>query len=479
MISKVDRVDAARLAEVEREARSLLAASGLADAPIYPVAATTGEGMAALRAHLTAVAGEATARPRDALFRLAVDRVFTLAGAGLVVTGTVHAGSVRVGDEIALAPAEKNVGKRARVRAIHALNAPAERGVAGERCSLNLAGEIRKADVRRGDWVVAPNLARSVLRFDAHLTLLANESKPLRHWSAVHCYLGAEAVLAHVAVLNEAQRIAPGERAFVQIVVERALFTVLGDRFVLRDPSATRTIAGGVALDPDPPTRKRRTPERLALLRALSVQHPGDRLSAVVGQSPVGLTRNRLSTHSGLASEQLLTLAVASDLHIVTLRDDELYITSARWAMLAAKLRGALEAFHRDQPDEAGLERDRLRRMALPHLDRDVYARLVDALIIAGQLAAAGPWLHLPAHRIQLTPQEQRFRDAVVPRIDQDAFDPPWMRDLARAERLDERTTRTYLKRLARTGELHQVVPDLFYSAQAIERLARIACDLA
>ena len=117
--------------------------------------------------------------------------------------------------------------------------------------------------------------------------------------------------------------------------------------------------------------------------------------------------------------------------------------------------------------------------MALPHLDRDVYARLVDALIIAGQLAAAGPWLHLPAHRIQLTPQEQRFRDAVVPRIDQDAFDPPWMRDLARAERLDERTTRTYLKRLARTGELHQVVPDLFYSAQAIERLARIACDLA
>ncbi len=176
-------------------------------------------------------------RPEAGNFRLAVDRCFTLAGTGTVVTGTVFSGTVRVGDQLLLSPA----GIAVRVRSIHAQNRQSGIGMTGQRCALNLAGtDFDKQDVRRGDWVLAEPAHGPTQRLDVRLQLLAGADKPLRHWSPVHFHLGAVDVMARVALL-EHDKLEPGASGLAQIVLDRTIGALRGDRFIIRDQSASRT----------------------------------------------------------------------------------------------------------------------------------------------------------------------------------------------------------------------------------------------
>jgi selenocysteine-specific elongation factor len=184
----------------------------LRDAPVFETCATRTDdrGVAALKAHLHDEAAAWHMRRADGLFRLAVDRVFTLAGQGTIVTGTVVAGSVTVGETMLLTPKDHPV----RVRSIHAQNRPAETGRAGERCALNLAG-IEKSAIDRGDWIVDPRLSQASERLDAMLTLLADAPLTLEHWAPLHVHLGTQHQVAHVALL-EGEALGAGQRARVQ-----------------------------------------------------------------------------------------------------------------------------------------------------------------------------------------------------------------------------------------------------------------------
>ena len=216
-LSKIDRVDASRIALVEHELQRLLAGTTLAGMPVFPVAATEGLGVEALRMHLHEAAQAMPQAPGEGGFRLAVDRSFTLKGAGTVVTGTVFAGRVEVGDELAVTPS----GKRVRVRSLHVMNRPAQAGQAGQRCALNLHG-VGKDEIARGDWIVAPHLHAPTARFDVRLRLSPQAPVGLAHWAPVHLHLGAAHVMARVALL-EGERLAPGESALAQLVADRPL----------------------------------------------------------------------------------------------------------------------------------------------------------------------------------------------------------------------------------------------------------------
>ncbi|MGW8271058.1 MAG: EF-Tu/IF-2/RF-3 family GTPase, partial [Burkholderiales bacterium] len=180
-----------------------------------------------------------------------------------MVTGTVVSGEIRVGDSVRALLA----GQTARVRAIHAQNAAAPEGVAGQRCALNLAGLDGKATIARGEWIVAGPVPPAVRKLDARLRLLAEEAQPLKNWTPVHVHLGAADVLGRVAVL-EGSSIAPGATGLVQLLLERPVGAVHGDAFILRDQSSRRTLAGGRVIDLFPPLRGRARPERLAALAA-------------------------------------------------------------------------------------------------------------------------------------------------------------------------------------------------------------------
>jgi len=200
--------------------------------------------VAELRTHLQQEAMRFPGRTSQGGFRLAVDRSFSLPGIGTVVTGTVFAGMVRVGDELLATPG----GKPVRVRSLHVQNREANTGGAGQRCALNLAG-VDKDEIARGDWIVAPALHAPTDRLDGRLTLSASAPHGLKHWAPVHLHLGAAHAMARVALLD-GERLDAGQSAFVQLVLEQPIGALYGDAFILRDADARHTLGGGRVLDP-------------------------------------------------------------------------------------------------------------------------------------------------------------------------------------------------------------------------------------
>ena len=464
-ITKADRVDAARIAEVRAEVESLLAPTPLADAPMLAVSATTGEGIDALRTRLLEVAREEHAREDGLAFRLAVDRAFTLAGVGTVVTGTVFSGTVRIGDELQLVPGERSV----RVRGIHAQNQQSESAHAGQRCALALAG-VTKDEAHRGDWVCTPAIALATDRIDVLLTLWPDEAKATRSGATVHAHLGASDVMASIALLDR-DTLAPGETAVAQLMLREKVGAWHGDRGVLRDASATRTVAGVRVLDPFAPVRYRRTPERLRMLAAWAIDDRAARVAALLHNAPLGVDAAQLARALSLAEEAALPLP-GDSVHIVHTAIAQEHLTA-----LETQITERLAEFHRTAPDEVGPDARRLKRLAGPRTDDALWRHAIDALVARGALVRSGTWLHLPDHAARLNEVEQKLAQKLLPKLADGGFDPPWVRDLAKDSGASEAMVRQTLASLARRGETFQVVKDLYYPLATVERLARLARD--
>jgi len=258
VVTKIDRVERGRADAVAAETGALLVAAGFPQPAIFPVSSRTGEGIPALAAHLQKSA-QAAARSRMAasasgLFRMPIDRAFTLPGIGLVVTGTIAAGTVAPGDRLVLSPQ----GTPVRVRGLHGHNRPIEAAAAGERCAINLAGSFPEGgEPRRGDWILAAERHAPTTRLDLSLRVSRYAEAPLRDGLPVHLHLGTADTVGRAAVLGS-REIAPGESGFVQLDLEHPVGTLSGDRAVLRDHAARRTLAGGRVVDPFAPRRGRR-----------------------------------------------------------------------------------------------------------------------------------------------------------------------------------------------------------------------------
>lgn len=466
-ITKIDRVDAARIVEVERDLVRLLAETALAGTPVFSVSATDGQGVEALRRHLHEAVQAMPQAREEGSFRLAVDRSFTLKGAGTIVTGTVFAGRVEVGDELVATPS----GKPVRLRSLHVMNQPAQWGQAGQRCALNLAG-AGKDEIARGDWIVAPHLHAPTARFDVRLTLSPQAPAALTHWAPVHLHLGAAHAMARVALL-EGDSLVPGESALAQLVADRPLGALHGDRFILRDADARHTLGGGTVLDPDAPARKRKTPLRLAELAALDRPDPAQRLRHLLELR--GLDLERLAVHWNCTDT---AGQLPPDSMRVRAGRETWAFSASHWAKLQDELRADLAAFHERFPDELGPDAARARRMFMPRLPAAAFAALTDALLATGTLQRSGPWLHLSTHSVAFTHEEEALYQRIRPWLAESPFDPPWVRDLARMSSKDERSMRRLLQKLARQGMLYQIVRDLFYLPESVARLAALVQEL-
>jgi selenocysteine-specific elongation factor len=474
-LTKTDRVDAARLDAVRAEIAAWLANSMLADAPVFETRATQphDEGVARLDAWLRERAATWRARRDDGLFRLAVDRVFTLTGQGTVVTGTVFAGRVQTGDALVLAPA----GEQVRVRGLHAQNRAAQTGHAGERCALNLTG-IDKEQIARGDWIVDARLAEPAVRLDVELQLLDDAGITLQHWSPLHVHLGTTHRVANVALL-EGEALAPGAHARVQLVFDAPLHALPGDRFIVRNAQATRTVGGGRVLDPFGPSRRRRTPERHAWLDALRAWLDEASLAPLIDEAPRGIARATLTQLTGYDDATLELPADAIEIAPQGRDDEGAVIAHAHWTRLTERIVEALAEFHARSPDEQGPDAARLRRMAAPLVSDAVWRAAIEALAAEGRVARSGPWLHLPSHAVTLDAEEEALAARLMPLIAQGRFDPPWVRDLARETRQPEEKVRALLRKLARLGKVYQVVRDLFYDRDVVQMLARVVAQVA
>lgn len=473
VITKSDRATPEQVRAVAAEVQALLADSPLSQAPLFVVSAQTGEGLPALREHLLALSVLTAEHPRLAgAFRLAVDRAFTLDGSGTVVTGTVHAGQVKVGDELRLVPG----GRTVRVRSLHAQNRPVTSAQAGQRCAVALAG-LPRDGVSRGQWLVGAAAAVSTDRLDVTLTLWHAETRSLRSGTPVHVHIGSSSVMGTVALLDPLL-LEPGQSGLAQLVLREPVGAWHGDRVVLRDAAASRTVAGGQVLDPQAPVRYRRTPQRLAELSALSLPSLPERLCALLSAAPHGLDLRRFEAAQGTPlSEALSTL----DETTVQQHDAHSHhlLHAAQVEAASERLREALARFHQTHPDELGPDSARLRRLALPRFPEPLWRALLVRLQTAGVLSQRGAFVHLPEHGIRLSATEERLAQSLTAPLREAGFEGAWVRDLARDSREPEALVRVTLARLAQQGELHQVVKDLYYPPATMSRLAALAREIA
>jgi len=462
-LTKSDLANDDQLLERMAEIETLLGTTSLRGAEIVPVSAVTGQGIDELKEKLL-VLGE-SGKGAAGFARLAVDRCFLLSGAGVVVTGTVHAGEIRVDDRLLLTPS----GIEARVRSLHAQNRPAEIGRAGERCALNLAGpRLSKEAIKRGEWVVGPELHAPTDRIDVRLNLLASEAQPLKHWSPVHVHLGSAHVMGRVALL-EGERLAPGDAALAQIVLDEKVGALSGDRVILRDPSATRTMAGGSVIDPFGPPRNRRAERRLAELAALAF---GDadvmqrllRLeSGYVDLARFGLARNLRPGEVGV----LLQAAGGQAL-------DGFGFLSETLEAARKDIVETLKAFHETKADAPGLQAERLRITLKRRWPAAVFKTLLDQEIRAKTVLVDGAFLRLPGHSLKLGARDEALWQKISADMTRDRFKPPRVRDFAQAYGATETDTRRLLQRLSKLGRVVEVAPDHFFLRPVLAEMVAI-----
>lgn len=477
-LTKADRADAARLAAVRAEIAELTTGTFLDGAAVYAVCAAQADdtGTAQLKHYLHAQAELLQRRDAGGLFRLAVDRVFTLAGHGTVVTGTAHSGQARAGDDgadLRVMPA----GTRVRVRSIHAQNQPSDTGAAGQRCALNLAG-IDKQAISRGDWIADARCFQPSRHIDVALTLLPSADAPLRAWAPLHVHIGAARQVAHVVPLS-AETLAPGQSGWVQLVFDEPVCAMPGDCYIVRNAQATRTVGGGRVLDPNAPDRKRRAATRMQGLQALCDMLDGGGLPPVLAHAPLGLDEGALQRLTGKPVQDIDAPHGALWIESRHAQGSRTLIGSAHWDALLGRVEQALATFHQSAPDEPGPDSARLRRMAMPVGSDALWTAVLDHLQRDGRVARNGPWLHLPSHTATLADEESALAQRLLPLLDAGAFDPPWVRDLARMQGEPEERVRQLMRKLLRRGEVAQVVKDLFYHRDQVRALARLAAELA
>ena len=450
-LTKADRVDEDRINAVRAEVHTTLENYGFAGAVLFVTAASEGRGIEELREHLLQLTSREHACDRS--FRLAIDRAFTVKGAGLVVTGTALSGEVNIGDTLWLT----GVNKPMRLRSLHAQNQATERAQAGQRIALNIAGDAQKEELNRGDWLLSDAPPEAFTRVIVSL----EHAAPLMQWQPLHIHHAASHVTGRISLL---------EGTLAELVFDTPLWLADNDRLVLRDISARTTLAGARVVTLNPPRRGKRKPEYLQWLSALEkAQSDGDALALHLTRGAVNIPdfawarqlngngmRPLIEQHGFIqAGYSLLNAPVA-----------------ARWQR---KVLDTLATYHEQHRDEPGPGRERLRRMALPMEDEALVLLLIEKMRESGAIHSHHGWLHLPDHKAGFSDEQQAIWLKAEPLF---GDEPWWVRDLAKQTGTDEQMMRVALRQAAQQGIITAIVKDRYYRNDRIVAFANMIREL-
>jgi selenocysteine-specific elongation factor len=467
VVSKCDRVDEQRVQRVCNETAALLPTK----TPVYKVSNTTNIGIDDLRGELERRAREWTARTAKGHFRMSVDRAFNLQGRGLVLTGTIASGVIETGKTVILQPQQIAL----RVRNIHTQDKPSTIGRAGERCALNVSGDVHKDDIERGDWVVGENGIDTTTRFDTRLRLLPDAPFPLKHLSEVKLHIGAKYCKARLLLLRNRgsgpSRINPGESALAQIVTERPVLCYHGDRFLLRDNGETATLGGGIVLDPHGVRIRKSSTTRLGFLTAMEQDDVEGAIRAALNDANCTLDYNALLKSWNLDRGDRPGDGLPGIARIST-DNGELWLAESAWASTKDQIMNSLLNFHDRNTDEPGMRLTQLARVSLPHDEQRLFQPAIVEMIKSGNVKLADGLLSADGFSVQTSEQDDSGWLAVSACLQKHGRQVPNIIQLQEECGLDDEPFERAVSRALRDRRIVKISPERYVETAVVNEYA-------
>ncbi len=475
VINKIDIVEKDWVDMVTSDVRKFLEGSFLADAPIVPVSSVTGEGIEHLKQELGRLLEEVHPKVDRGIFRLPIDRIFSMKGFGTVVAGTVLSGRAHVGDQLELLPHRRDV----RIRGIQVHNQSVDTAKLGERAAFNLLG-IEKEIINRGDVIAAPGYFKPTSIMNGSLSMLKDFAGPLKHMARVRLHVGTSEIMCRVFLIDR-KDLHAGETGLVQFKMERPAVCDRTDRFVIRFYSPQKTIGGGVVLEPNPERAVRYDRPLIERLAALTTERPEDIVSEVIRGSRAGpLSAEQISHHAGIELAKLAPLLdrLQSEKSIIALDSEgrTAYYNSANFADNQAAIIKSVGKLLKDNPLKFEVKHSELRALFPSEMKLELFNTLLKALARQGKLKfEGGVSITLPDFQVALTEADRALCDRIEQLFLANKFAPPSLEETIKAVKGNEAKVKELFAFLVNSGKLVNVGENMVFHRRAIEEAEQVA----
>ena len=470
-ISKIDRVDDARVAQVEAELKAFLTPLQFERINFFPLSNVTGEGVLQLQQFLENRAFEAPdadAEKSDQGTRFLVDRSFSVKGIGTVITGTLRSGSIATGDQLLLADTVDDI----RIRGIRLDKEVITQIYPGQRAALNVT--VPHDSIQRGSWLMEASMLHPVNRFDCRITLL-DPSASFRSSAQYHLYIGSSHYLVSIRCLDQAA-------GFFQIRSHESLHACYGDRFIIRDPAAVTTLAGGYVIDTYVPRRGRSSASRLKEITAKD-HRPEFALQQLLQESTLGVDLVQFSRNYNQRLESVLRRLDASEPAPVQFPEHSHLgpraMGQVHFNHWQNEILQQISDFHQQQPSESGISEPELsKRLNFPSTHA-LLSPVIDKMRADGSIFRSGTLLHLPDHQAVLSREQQEFMEKIHPLLLQAGNIPPRTRELVELTGIPLKALERILREVTKSGNLIQVAHNRHYLPETVVELASFTEQLA
>ncbi len=466
VLTKRDMVDEEWLELVTEDVRSFTTGSFLEDCPILPVSSTTGQGIPELIQSLEILSASIPERSSTNLFRLPVDRVFTMKGFGTVITGTLISGMIRVGEQIMIYPS----GVISKVRGIQVHNASVEQAVSGMRTAINFQG-LEKASINRGDVLSSPNALTSSFMVDVGLHYLKSNKKPIKNRTRIRFHTGTSEVLGNL-ILLDSEELASGSSIAAQLRLDAPVAVVKDDRFVIRSYSPVRTIGGGGILNPIPQKHKRFKPEVFSGIQKLGELSPEEVITYHAEEAGYqGISFSDLRIMTNISDKKLdgsIQRLLSDKVFLMIDREQRVFIHRACFEQLFSEADVLLNSFHKINPLKPGMPKEELKSRLPPQISPKLFTLMIQNMIKAGQMVQEENMVRLSTHSVLLGQDQTDVRKKILDAYQQNGLTPPYFKEFCKTQNLDEIKSKEVLHVLVDEGLIVRIKDDLYFNQEAI-----------
>lgn len=473
-LTKKDMVDHEWLEMITEQIRDEVADSFLKEAKIIPVSSVNGDGLKELVAEIDSLTEVVEEKDTHEVFRLPVDRSFTITGFGTVVTGTLISGSINEGDRIEIYPRKTET----RVRSIQVHEKNVKTAYAGQRVAINIAN-VKLDEIQRGDVLTQPGRMEPTMMLDARLEMLNGADKSIDNRDRLRLYHGTSEIMCRVVLLDR-EELKPGESAFVQLRLEEETACMKGDRFVIRTYSPMLTIGGGTILEPNPPRRKRFKEDVIEELKIKEQGNPAEVVERyLIQNSDKYPEKKTIMKAVGNMGSELYSKISAELLEKQLIHEfklgDEIFVLHIRYLKdVGTKLTELLEAYHKRNPLKSGISKEELRTKVFEGIKPRLADLIFEYFEADNIIKLQNQYVAQSGFKVQFNKLQTEIKAVIEKNYEENRFNPPKLTELAEASRLDKNQCQLVYNALIEMGELVKLDEDIALSKGAYNEAVEI-----